>query len=271
MILLALAILVGSVVSASARDALLWLTAMQAYVRQEYAAAHTAYTQVLAGPLTATEREACLWQDADCLQHLGREAEVIGRLEALVQCAPNSPYLKQGLPVLYRGYLHTGAQQKADAIWQDCWTRWRTTPFIWDLVQARLEMTAARAPDQVPALAEQIVQLPVGLVPLTLSVYRPVLSQRAYAAATALHVRLHALLAKQDPALAELDQQAYDACWSRQLVEAMFQRFKTELDAGRLDAAAQALDELNLTVPESPDAERARKLYREKVTQPPKE
>ena len=93
----------------------------------------------------------------------------------------------------------------------------------------------------------------------------------AYAAATALHVRLHALLAKQDPALAELDQQAYDACWSRQLVEAMFQRFKTELDAGRLDAAAQALDELNLTVPESPDAERARKLYREKVTQPPKE
>lgn len=242
-----------------------WLTATQAYLRQDYVTAHAAFARVLQANLTPSERAQLLWQDADCLRHLDRPADAAAVLEQLIQKAPDSPYLLQGCPLLYRYYLEIGATEKADTLWRMVLPRMQQTPYLWDLLSPRLVALARIDADQLAAQAELIVEGKPDSATLTTAVYRPLFAAQRMTEAKALHERLQELFSEIDPKLAGLDGQAYDDAVTRNFIDSLISECRKAITAGDMELARYWMTTIMTTIPEYPQAAEMRALFDAKV------
>ena len=253
-----------------AMDGSRWLAAYQAYLRKDYATAHTGFTQLLQGELATTERTELLWYDACCLQQLQKPADAAAALETLLRLAPDDPHF-DGLAFLYRYYLDTGATAKADALWAAVLKRWGGTAGMWKLVGEKTAYLAQHDPPQVAKCVEQLAPLTIAKNDLIQAFYQPLFRTGHYDTAKAVHAQLQQYFAAHHPGAVEEDKRAYEDAISEDMVEAFFTQFKTALAANDLDAARTWLANLNATIPEHPRAVEARKLYREAVNNAAKE
>ena len=148
----------------------------------------------------------------------------------------------------------------------------RTTEFLWQeghtahATSAEAEEETLRMLRVYEEFAVEDAAIPVIAVrPLTEAVYRPLLAAGRLETARALHARLQEALGARDPQLAAIAQQAFDDAWTREFIDTLVRQFTTALDAGDLALAERFLVDLNLMVPEYPQAAEARRLYRERT------
>ena len=248
-----------------------WVSAMQAYIRQDYPAAHAGFARLLQGDLTPSEREELLWQDIVCLQHLGQAAAAAASLDTLRQVAPTSPYVQVGRPWLYAYDLTAGHLQHAETLWQEAVTARTAAPELWSMVKSYLHYAVTTAPERIAESADLLTVLPFDAVRLRDDVYQPLLLAKRSREASALQERLQAYWSTRDPARADQCRQAYTDAMTRDVIDRLLASFTTALQAGDLDGARITLEQINMLIPEYPQAVEARKQYRAAVAAHPQE
>jgi|GEM_PF-3873416 len=256
-------LLAACLLPAAAMDGKAWLEAYQAYIRKDYAAAQQGFSALLAGEMTAKEREDVLLYNAVCLQQLDKPAEAAAAWEALFAAAPKTPRF-DGLAFLYRYYLDSGDFAKSGALWKVTIERWGGIAGTWKMIAEHTDYLAQRDPARVVEAAELLAPLTIAKEDLVQAFYRPLFRYGHYEQAREAHTLLQKFYAEHRPEAVELDKRAYEDAISEDIVEAVFANFTKALEADDLDAARIWLANLNATVPEHPRAIEARKMMRER-------
>lgn len=247
-----------------------------AMAQHQYATAITAYQQFLAAAPDHAVRDMVLCRLARCQEAHGALAQAVATLTTLCTEYPASAFSVEGRLRLCADYTALGRLPEANAVREEISRRdcqgqpaWRAITLMCETLlptkprEAMLQLVAfleetgptGLTPDTCPPAVRQVMS----------TAYRRLIEGEQYDAARTLRElltpRLHAL----SPQWVVVQQDLYNDAWTRHLLTTLYQRFSDALAAGDQPGMVGALTALNQTVPEYPQAIKARQQYRDWV------